>query len=413
MSSPAHAPSPENPAMAHLPARTGRRPGGSPSRPLLLLHRWAGLLLGLVLAVIGATGSILSFQREIGAALNPALFHASGPADPAIGFAAIRRLAEARGQAIGSIRPPDTVWPVWVVSPPRGARGTLTAHYDPTTGTLLGERDPRRSVIGVTRELHDTLLLRDHGGRQAVGWLGVATLLFCATGIWLWWPRTGGLGRALVTLRRRPALLLHLDLHRVVGIWMAAVLAVVAFSGIAIIFPGWFRPLLGIEAPAPAPQRPGPAGRGEAREAPRQDRPGAPVGPDADVIAAMVLTHLPGQEVTGVTPPARPGQPWSVTLRPLGTDPEIRGRTMLSLDATSGAVLQERGPRTRGAAGEALAQQRWLHGGALLGMPGRVVVFLSGLAMPLFFVTGLAAWLLRRRNRRRLRAAAFLSGSPA
>jgi uncharacterized iron-regulated membrane protein len=114
-----------------------------------------------------------------------------------------------------------------------------------------------------------------------------------------------------------------------------------------------------------------------------------------------------------VTPPARPGQPWSVTLRPLGTDPEIRGRTMLSLDATSGAVLQERGPRTRSAAEEALALQRWLHGGALLGMSGRVVVFLSGLAMPLFFVTGLAAWLLRRRNRRRLRAAAFLSGSPA
>jgi uncharacterized iron-regulated membrane protein len=33
-----------------------------------------------------------------------------------------------------------------------------------------------------------------------------------------------------------------------------------------------------------------------------------------------------------------------------------------------------------------------------------VVVFLSGLAMPALFVTGLAAWLLRRRNRRRTMA---------
>jgi uncharacterized iron-regulated membrane protein len=412
MSSPAHAPSPESPAAASHPSGARRR-FTKPPHSLLLLHRWAGLTLGLVLAVIGTTGSILSFQREIDATLNPALFHASGPADPAIGFAAIQRLAEARGQAIGSIRPPDAVWPVWVVSPPRGARGALTAHYDPATGTLLGERDPRRSFIGVTRELHDTLLLRDHGGRAAVGWLGVATLLFCVTGVWLWWPRKGGIGRALVTLRRRPALLLNLDLHRVVGIWMAAVLPVVSLSGVAIIFPGWFRPLLGIEAPAPGPQRPGPAGQGGAREAPRADHPHAPAGPDADAIVAAALAHLPRQEVTGVTPPARPGQPWSVTLRPLGTDPEIRGRSMLSLDATSGAVLQERGPRTRSAAEEALALQRWLYGGALLGMSGRVVVFLSGLAMPLFFVTGLAAWLLCRRNRRRLRAAAFLSGSPA
>ncbi|WP_375293324.1 PepSY domain-containing protein [Siccirubricoccus sp. G192] len=59
-------------------------------------------------------------------------------------------------------------------------------------------------------------------------------------------------------------------------------------------------------------------------------------------------------------------------------------------------------PRTRDAAAEAIALQRWLHGGALLGMPGRILVFLSGLAMPVLFATGLAAWLLRRRNRRRL-----------
>lgn len=49
-----------------------------------------------------------------------------------------------------------------------------------------------------------------------------------------------------------------------------------------------------------------------------------------------------------------------------------------------------------------LAMQRWLHGGALLGWPGRILVFLSGIAMPVLFVTGLAAWLLRRRNRRRI-----------
>src|SRR5205085_2678355 len=71
--------------------------------------------------------------------------------------------------------------------------------------------------------------------------------------------------------------------------------------------------------------------------------------------------------------------------------------------------------RARRAAEEALALQRWLHGGALLGTPGRVVVFLSGLAMPVLFVTGLAAWLLRRRNRRRARqpVAATLPGRTA
>lgn len=375
-------------------------------RAALLAHRWVGLVLGLVLAVIGATGSILSYQREIDAALHPALFHASGPADPGLTFAAIQRLAEAAGRPIGGIRPPDAVWPVWVVSPPRGARGGLTGYYDPATGALLGERDARAGFIGVTRDLHDTLLLRAWGGREAVGWLGVLTLLFCATGIWLWWPRDGALGRALVTLRRRPSVVLNLDLHRLAGIWLAVVLAVVSFSGVAIIFPGWFRPLLGIAAPA-APGA-GPAQREAARpDAPRPDGPRREAPRlDADAAVAAALAHLPGQVVTGVMLPSGPRQAWTVTLRPSDADPEVRARTFLSIDARSGAVLEERGPRTRSAAEEALAMQRWLHGGALLGGTGRFLVFLSGLAMPLLFGTGLAAWLLRRRNRRRARARA-------
>lgn len=59
---------------------------------------------------------------------------------------------------------------------------------------------------------------------------------------------------------------------------------------------------------------------------------------------------------------------------------------------------------------ELLAVHRRLHGGALLGWLGRTLVFLPGTAMPVLFVTGLAAGLLRRRNGRRL---AIPQGRPA
>ncbi|MBK1661059.1 PepSY-associated TM helix domain-containing protein, partial [Paracraurococcus ruber] len=237
-------------------------PHATARRVLLLGHRWLGLALGLVLALLGASGAVLSFQREIEAARHPALFRASGPADPAIGFAAVQRAAEAAGHQAGAIRPPDAAWPVWVVSPPRGARDARSVTLDPASGAVLGTWDARSGPVAFARDLHENLLLREQGGRQAVGWLGVLTLLFCGTGLWLWWPRRGGFGRALVTLRRRPALLLNLDLHRLAGAWLAVVLAVVALSGVAIVFPGWFRPLLGIAEPAPPP-RPAPgAARG-------------------------------------------------------------------------------------------------------------------------------------------------------
>ncbi|MDN3568302.1 PepSY-associated TM helix domain-containing protein [Paeniroseomonas aquatica] len=371
------------------------------SRALLLAHRWAGLVLGLVLVVIGVTGSILSFQREIDAALNPALYRPTGPANPELGYSAILRLAEtATGRTAGTVRPPDAVWPVWIVSPPRvrGGASAPTAYLDPATGALLGERDGSGSFIAVTRQLHDTLLMRDWGGRDAVGWLGVLMVLFSASGIWLWWPNQGSLARALVTIRTRPSVVFNLDLHRVIGIWMAVVLAVVAFSGVVLIFPNWFRPLVGVASPAPgspmlqaAPSQGGPAPRRE------------PMRLDADAAAAAALAHLPGQVVTGVLLPTRQRQSWQVTTRPADSSPEVRARSFITIDPWSGEVLEERGPRTRSAGEEALAMQRWLHGGALLGWTGRLLVFLSGLAMPVLFVTGLAAWLLRRRNRRRLK----------
>jgi uncharacterized iron-regulated membrane protein len=282
-------------------------PGRLPIRRALLLgHRWAGLVLGLVLVLLGVTGSILSYQREIDAALNPALFRPSGPPDPALSYSAIQRLAvAATGRPAGSIRPPDAVWPIWVVSPPRGAPGAMTAYLDPANGALLGQRDARAGFIGITRQLHETLLLRDWGGHDAVGWLGVLLLLFALSGIWLWWPRDGALGRALVAVRRRPAVLLNLDLHRVIGIWMAAVLAVVAFSGVVIVFPGWFRPLLGVAAPA----SPAVPARAE------------PVRLDADAAAAAALAQLSGQVVTGIMLPSRQRAAWTVTLRPADSDP--------------------------------------------------------------------------------------------
>ena len=126
------------------------RRGISLTRVLLLTHRWAGLVLGLVLVVIGVTGSILSFQREIDAALNPGLYRASGPADPALGYAEILRRAEAAtGRPAGSIRPPDAVWPVWIVSPPRmrGGPPAASAYLDPATG------DPARRTR-CPRQLH-------------------------------------------------------------------------------------------------------------------------------------------------------------------------------------------------------------------------------------------------------------------
>lgn len=41
-------------------------------------HRWLGLTGGIVMVLIGLTGSFIVFYREIDAALNPALYTPDG-----------------------------------------------------------------------------------------------------------------------------------------------------------------------------------------------------------------------------------------------------------------------------------------------------------------------------------------------
>src|SRR3954471_10303217 len=47
-------------------------------RPLFVLwHRWFGLAAAIFLFISGATGALISWDHELDAALNPALFHAN------------------------------------------------------------------------------------------------------------------------------------------------------------------------------------------------------------------------------------------------------------------------------------------------------------------------------------------------
>jgi uncharacterized iron-regulated membrane protein len=283
----------------------------------------------------------------------------------------------------------------------RGQAGGAWASYiDPANGHVLGRRDVSASFVNTVHQLHEFLLLRDHNGREIVGWVGVILMALALTGLWTWWPRGETSWReALTLIRRRPFVRLNLDLHQVAGIWISVVFLSISISGTAMVFPNFYRGLLGITPPA----RP-------AAEPPRRE----PFTIDADAAVAAALRAIgPGQVVSAVIPPGPPSPRWQVTFRPEESSPEARVRSAILMDPWSGVVLGELSPRTRSWAEETLALQRWLHGGPLLGMPGRIAVFLAGLALPLLFTTGLLAWLGRRRAQRvtQARRAAALAGA--
>jgi uncharacterized iron-regulated membrane protein len=130
---------------------------------------------------------------------------------------------------------------------------------------------------------------------------------------------------------------------------------------------------------------------------------------------ALAQDAVPGGTFRTAFLPTRPDQPMRLSLARAGDAPGAPLVTVL-VDPWAGKVVEALNPQSFTAGETFLAWQRALHEGSGLGGVYRFIVFLSGLIIPLFVVTGISMWWLRRRARRALdaqRRAAMAGGQNA
>lgn len=359
----------------------------------LRLHRWLGLGVGVLLVLIGLTGSFNVFYREVDAALNPVLYSAAGPERKASIDDVLSAAAEADPARITAILAPDQVWPVWVVMHThRGEEGSYPARWttmvDPSNGGVLGRRDYTNSFAFTIYRLHYTLLLYPWWGRELVGAIGIVLLCSALSGLYLWWPRNRGFWHSVslhkgVSPRRR-----LIDLHNAAGFWAMPALIVIAATGIGTVFPNVVRPLVGLVStatpyPTPAVTMP-PAGT--------QLLP-------ATRIVAIAQAAQPGRIIAVVNPPDGLRNTWRVLFRPPGADPALRSRGAIWLDPWSGAIVHDRTSDVMSIGDRYMTEQLWLHNGASFRLIGRLLVFLAGLAPLALVVSGGIIWFNKRTGR--------------
>jgi uncharacterized iron-regulated membrane protein len=392
----------------------------------LAIHRWLGLTLGLVGALLGITGSLLVFDGEIDARLNPQRRVAGGSSVQ-------RPMTEYIGAAVHvvdhGLRPVALQLPsnrggvVTVVMRGSGGAAPSRVYLDPPTARVLDVSQGGGFVEWLHR-LHGSLMLRDLWGRELVGVAGLAMLFSALSGIYLWWP---GRAMAVQALRFRRRATMSRNLHHVAGFYISMVLAVIAFTGVYLAFPNAMREAVELFSPvtlalrgAPPPlpavssvrgkygaaddsaieasgahAREGAAGF-RATEADGARAADAPIGPDRAV--EIALTQVPGAVIAGIRLPAGADGVYRVTIREARDPHTLRGgNALLLIDARSGEVRRRVDASTRTGGDTFLSWQAPLHTGEAFGLAGRAVVAIAGLAPSLLFVTGSVMWLRRPR----------------
>lgn len=366
------------------------------------IHWFLGITAGLVLALMGVTGAMMSFENEIMTALSPGIMTvAERPARRLSPDALIARASAQRdGLRVATLVVEGDATRAAMVTfdPPEGKKGRGERSYiDPYDGHLLGQA--RGAGFFRTVEiLHRWLALPGNNngiGRQITGFSALALVFFALSGLYLRWPRKPLDWRAWLVLDlRRTGRNLYRTLHAVIGGWVLLFYLLSATTGLWWSY-DWYRQGVRHALTGKSEQ-----GEREQEQGGR-DRPDGPAPMLATAWAALLRDTGGRFDAVTISMP-RDGKP--VRFRVLLPDARHDRMTdELRIGQKDGRIVKADRYAARPLGETIVSSMYEVHRGAFFGVPGRIAIFLASLTMPLFAVTGLLLYFGRRRKKRALR----------
>lgn len=327
---------------------------------LSLAHRWLGGLVGLGLAVLGLTGAALLWKPWWAGVVQDARV----PTDAET----LAIIAEAGKLGARNVTLPSPEFGVAQAGLPHGG-GAYIGHDGALLARWGSSWDRPETFLF---DLHHHLLMGETG-ELITGWLGIAAVLFCITGLILWWPtrRTFRL-KALPARMSRPAVIRH---HRDIGVVLALPILLAGITGAMMVLKplatAVFAPLSTAEEVAAWQAKP--------------DLPKSALAPDWPKLLAAAQTRFPDGEMRMIVWPREPGDPFTIRMRrPQEWHPN--GRTTLNLTG-DGTVLAARDAPAAPLAVRANNALYPLHSARMadssLALPLRIVMTLAGLGLAL------------------------------
>lgn len=358
------------------------------------VHLWLGFTSGLIVLFLGVTGCILAFEHEIRRWTEPEQF-VKVEDKPVLPPSVLTPLAEKHldGKKANGIEYPGK------------GRAAIVSYYDesnyklialnPYSGEVLKVKNMNRDFFRVVVMGHYYLWLPPNIGKPIVSYATLIFLIMMITGLILWWPKSKAARKQRFSIKwsarwRRK----NYDLHNVLGFYMTWVAIFLAITGLVMGFEWFANSVYWVSSGG--------------KKMPEH------IHPVSDTTKQFLAMTNPADQVwSSLTKQAGEKESVSIYYPLLNTDPLEGGinhrpgtyyktdyyhydqYTLEELPATGVYA----GKFSEAAIEDKIIRMNYdIHVGAVLGLPGKILMFFASLIAASLPVTGFYIWWGRRKK---------------
>ena len=392
------------------------------------IHFILGLTAGLVLLVVGTSGAILSFEKEILKAINKDSYEVSVPNSAKLSTKELLekfqvKMPDTKVSSISFSSEPEDSTVLNVTS--KENRKGINYYINPYTAEILPDI-VGRDFFSFNLRLHRWLAFSGDArevGKQAVAISTVALIILAISGVIIYWGRikraffksftftTKHHGRAFLS-----------TMHSAVGMWVLPFYLLASLTGLYWSY-GWYNDMLykiaGVEKPQRMQQQAKPEGQAES-EKPEGEKAQRTENkaekPEGEKVRATkqkksnfdeyqkavdmfnVFVQKDYSKVTLRFP--QKGSVYSFSY--LDTNPDhYRASNSLELDVNSWQLLKHERYEDKPLNEQLMRSILPLHTGEYFGIIGQIGMFIASAAMSLFTITGFMLYFNRTRKKKK------------
>ena len=392
------------------------------------IHWFLGITAGIILLVVGVTGAIMSFEKEILRAINQDSYYVSVPTEQK--KLSTKELLEkfqtsnpnAKINSISFSSDAESSTTITIAGEGENARKGVTKFVNPYTAEVLPDI-VGKDFFGFVLRLHRWLAFPQEireVGKQTVAISTISLVILIISAIVIYWGRIKHSFFKSFTFKFRHKGRAFLStMHSAIGMWVIPFYLLAALTGLSWSY-GWYNDMLykivGVEKPQkPQQQAEGQKSQGDMSQAQKGD--GKPEGERAqregkaqgvkgvakfdDLQKAINMFDIFVQRDYSKVTLRIPQKGTIYSFSYLDTNPEhFRAMNTLELDINSWQLLKH-DIYTEKPLNERLMKSILpLHTGEYFGFIGQTGMFIASLLMSLFTITGFMLYFNRKNKKK-------------